>query len=153
MIFLRPILSESQPNKTNNGIPSSNALATIIFESRGGTFNIVVIKNKAKNCPVYQTTPWPAVAPNNEIRNSLKFGHCVKASFRGAVEVIPADLICWKIGDSFICSRIYREISTRNRDARNGMRQPQSLKATSLMEFCVPRITAMETNKPSVAVI
>jgi hypothetical protein len=55
---------------------------------------------------VYQTTPWPAVAPNNEISTRFKFSHCVKASFNGWVEVMPVLLMCSNIGDSFICRRM-----------------------------------------------
>src|ERR1700730_13338996 len=141
MIFLRPILSESQPNKTKNGIPSKSALATIMYASRNGTFRIVVIKKRAKNCPVYHTTPWPAVAPNSEIRKRLKFSLTRKASVNGLGYVMPAALIEVKMGDSFIFSRMYSDILTRTIEIRNGMRHPQSEKASLLIQDCVARIT------------
>src|SRR5947209_7640411 len=99
---LRPILSESQPKRTNSGMPISNALATIILASRGGTRRMVCMKYKAKNCPVYHTTPWPAVAPNSEIATRLRLSQWVNASFNGAAELMPVLLICVKMGDSFI---------------------------------------------------
>jgi hypothetical protein len=55
---------------------------------------------------VYQTTPWPAVAPNSEISTILRLLHRVNASRSGLVEVAPVPLMCSKIGDSFIRSRM-----------------------------------------------
>src|SRR5271154_71218 len=98
-------------------------------------------------------TPWPAVAPKSEISTRLRLDQTVNASVSGLVEVMPLALSCVKIGDSFIFRRMYREMVTRTIEARNGMRQPQSLKASGVMDDCVRRITISETNRPSVAVI
>src|ERR1035438_2569462 len=98
-------------------------------------------------------TPWPAVAPNREISTRLRLGHLVKASFSGCAEVIPAVLICVKIGDSFILKRTYREMLTRMSEARKGMRHPQLEKSSLDMDCWVSRMTMSETKRPSVAVI
>src|ERR1700735_496058 len=98
-------------------------------------------------------TPWPAVAPKSEIKTIFRFDHLVKASLSGCVEAIPALFSFAKIGDSFIFSRTYREISTRKMEIRNGMRQPYAVKSSFDIEFWVTRITMSETKRPSVAVI
>ena len=41
---------------------------------------------------MYQTTPWPAVAPKSEISTRFRFGHSVNASFSGLADVMPAAL-------------------------------------------------------------
>src|SRR5437588_3683615 len=102
---------------------------------------------------MYQTTPWPAVAPKSEMRTRLRLSHLPKASFSGCKEVIPAVLIEVKIGDSFIFNRIYSEMETRRIDSRKGMRQPHAEKASLVMKDCVATITRRETKRPSVAVI
>ena len=64
------------------------------------------IAGKVYNCPVYQMTPWPAVAPRREMRKSLKLPQRRKASVSGFVEVMPVVFNWEKMGDSFIFKRI-----------------------------------------------
>jgi hypothetical protein len=101
--------------------------------------------------PSYAQAGWfsPIILIGLRVLQGLALG----GEYGGAAEAMPELLICVKMGDSFICSRMYKEISTRINEARNGIRQPQSLNACSLIWLCVPRITAMETNRPRVAVI
>ncbi|MNS73252.1 hypothetical protein D3C72_1066870 [compost metagenome] len=59
----------------------------------------------------------------------------------------------WKAGDSDKVMRIHTDTPSRTIDTRNGMRQPQSLKAGSPIAVRVPRITSSDMNRPSVAVV
>src|SRR3569833_2732919 len=63
MIGLRPILSESAPKITKKGVPMASEAAISRLAVVVSTFAIVVRKKSAWNCPVYQTTAWPAVRP------------------------------------------------------------------------------------------
>ena len=47
MIGLRPILSDSQPKKMKNGVPSSSAMAIRMLVSAPSTFSIFSRKNRA----------------------------------------------------------------------------------------------------------
>ena len=103
---------------------------------------------------MYHTTPCPAVAPNSEISTRFRFAHCVNASFSGFADVMPALLMCWKIGDSFIRSRMYSEIADeQNRDQKGNAPAPGAERLRAHRSSARCRITAKETNSPSVAVI
>ena len=103
--------------------------------------------------PVYQTTAWPAVRPTSARITIFRFFHWPKDSVSGALEVLPSAFIFWKAGDSFSDSRIHTETASSTIETRNGMRQPQSLKASSPMPSRTPRITSSDRNRPSVAVV
>ena len=47
MIFLRPILSDSQPKKMNSPVPSASAVATMMYAVFQSSFSVVVRKNSA----------------------------------------------------------------------------------------------------------
>jgi hypothetical protein len=47
MIGLRPILSDSQPNRMKKGVPIKSATAIRICAVTAGTFSVCVRKNKA----------------------------------------------------------------------------------------------------------
>jgi hypothetical protein len=101
---------------------------------------------------VYQTTPCPAVAPKSETSTSFRLSHFVNASVSGCVLVIPVLLMCSKIGDSRMRIRTYSETPTSPIERMNGSRHPHAENASLLIERCTIRITASETNRPSVAV-
>src|SRR5216684_8126518 len=90
-------------------------------------------KNRAYNCPVYQTTPWPAVAPSSASSTYLLFGYLRKLSVRGDFDPLPSDFIFWNTGDSCSFSRMYTENASRISDSQNGTRQPHS--ANSLVSM------------------
>ena len=83
----------------------------------------------------------------------MRFFHWPKDSDSGALEVLPSAFIFWKAGDSDSDRRIHTDTASSRMDTRNGMRQPQSLKAGSPMMVRVPRITSSDRNRPSVAVV
>jgi len=47
MIGLRPIRSDSQPNRMKNGVPSASAIAIMILAVTAGTFRVCVRKKSA----------------------------------------------------------------------------------------------------------
>ena len=47
MIFSRPILSDSQPKKMKNGVPSSSEIAISVYAVTQSTFSVIVRKNSA----------------------------------------------------------------------------------------------------------
>ena len=47
MIFLRPILSDSQPKKMNSPVPSASATARMMYAVFQSTYRVVVRKNSA----------------------------------------------------------------------------------------------------------
>jgi hypothetical protein len=55
---------------------------------------------------VYQTTPWPAVAPSSASSTYLLFGYFMKLSVRGDFEPLPSAFILWNTGDSSSLSRM-----------------------------------------------
>jgi hypothetical protein len=93
------------------------------------------------------------VAPNSEINTRLKWIQCVNASLSGCADVMPVDLMCWKMGDSFILRRMYSDTTTSAIEMRNGRRQPHARKASADIAFWTRRMTASDTNRPRVAVI
>lgn len=78
---------------------------------------------------------------------------CPKLSFKGLVLVLPSDLALAKAGDSCMLLRIIYDTTTIRMDTQNGMRQPQSSKASLDMAPLVNKITIKDTNKPTVAVV
>ena len=102
---------------------------------------------------MYQTTAWPAVSPTSARITIFRFGQRPKDSISGFFEPFPSSIILWKTGLSFSFSRIHSEISSRISEARKGMRQPQSPKAPSPIQFRVARITIRLRNRPTVAVV
>ena len=67
------------------------------------------------------------------MRAIFPFFQLPKASLNGALEVRPSSFIFLKAGLSFICSRMYSEISSRKIEPMKGMRQPQALKALTMV--------------------
>jgi len=47
MIGLRPILSDSQPKRTKNGVPIASATAMTMFDVVPSSFRVWVRKNRA----------------------------------------------------------------------------------------------------------
>jgi hypothetical protein len=66
---------------------------------------------------------------------------------------LPSAFIFWKAGDSESESRIHTEMASSAIETRNGMRQPQSMKACSPSQVRTPRMTKRLRNRPSVAVV
>src|SRR5256885_12029746 len=60
MIGLRPILSESHPNKISVGVAMRSAMPTIVLDVKTSTFFTVWRKNSAQNWPLYHTAPSPS---------------------------------------------------------------------------------------------
>src|SRR5690606_32883072 len=83
----------------------------------------------------------------------FRFFQRPKDSLNGAFDVLPSDFIFMKAGDSDIDMRIQTEMASRKTDSRNGMRQPQSAKASSPTALRAPRITNSDMNRPIVAVV
>ena len=102
---------------------------------------------------MYQTTPWPIVAPNKANNTNLKFNFLPKDSFSGLATIFPSSFAFSNIGDSSIFLRMKYDIPTMTMDMRNGMRQPKFAKASALIDFLVARITNKEINKPKEAVV
>ncbi len=75
--------------------------------------------------------------PSNASSATLAFFHWPKASVSGALESLPSALILAKAGDSCSDSRIQIDTPSRKIETRNGMRQPQALKASA--RRCVRR--------------
>ena len=80
---------------------------------------------------MYQTTAWPATAPNKAISTSFRFGQLANASVRGAFDVVPSAFICRNTGLSSSCIRIHIETARRISESRKGRRQPQAANASS----------------------
>ena len=55
---------------------------------------------------MYQTTPWPAAAPNSATSATFAFDQFPKLSRIGCLLPFPSDFIFRKIGDSFSFSRM-----------------------------------------------
>ena len=55
---------------------------------------------------MYQTTPWPAAAPNSASSTIFAFGQLAKLSRIGCLLPFPSDFILRKTGDSFSFSRM-----------------------------------------------
>jgi hypothetical protein len=102
---------------------------------------------------VYQTTAWPAVRPNRASSTIFRLPQRAKDSVSGAFEPLPSAFICWNSGVSLSLSRIQTETASRMTETRNGMRQPQSAKASSPIQVRTPRMTRSERNRPKVAVV
>src|ERR1700757_4446378 len=105
MMPLRPIRSESHPKKMKKGVPITNEVAISRYAvEKSLRLRALCRKNNAWNCPVYQTTPWPAVAPNRASQTYFAFGILKKLSRNGAVDPLPSDFISAKMGDSEVAA-------------------------------------------------
>jgi hypothetical protein len=102
---------------------------------------------------VYQTTPWPAVAPNSASRINRQFRFVPRLSLSGCDDVFPASFSALYRGDSRSRSRMYSDIMTRMNESRKGMRQPQAANASLPSDRRVTSTTASEMNRPMVAVV
>ena len=102
---------------------------------------------------MYHTTAWPAVRPSSARITTFRLRHWPNDSAMGAFEPLPSSFMRLKVGDSLSCRRIHTEMPSSTTEIRNGMRQPQSLKASSPMKVRTPRITSSDRNRPSVAVV
>ncbi|MNT97489.1 hypothetical protein D3C72_2398260 [compost metagenome] len=58
-----------------------------------------------------------------------------------------------KAGDSFIFRRIQTDTPSSSAERRNGMRQPQSAKASLPISVWMPRMISSERKRPRVAVV
>ena len=100
MIGLRPIRSDSRPNKMKNGVARTIAVA----DDEVGVAELhaqdVLMKNSAWNWPWYQTTACPAVMPNSASRMSRRLAGSPKLSRHGDVDDLPASLSRVKSGVS-----------------------------------------------------
>ena len=76
-----------------------------------------------------------------------------KDSVSGAFEVLPSSFIFWKAGLSFSISRIQTETPSSTIETRKGMRQPQALNSSGLIETRQPRMTSSDRKRPRVAVV
>src|SRR5262245_33969171 len=128
MIGLRPILSESHPQNIKVGVAIRSATPTIQLELSTSSFFTVWRKQSGQNWLLYQTQPCPSTT-TLAIATYLKL-LLRNASRQGLVVVRPRALMSWKTGVSPSERRIQIAIATRNREMRNGIRQPQSLKAS-----------------------
>src|SRR5262249_31537011 len=86
----------------------------------------------------------PVVIPNNESRTFFRLFQLAKLSLIGDLEVRPSDFIFSKIGDSSSLSRIETDAASTTIEAKNGIRHPQDLNASSPPP---PRQARMKTNK------
>ncbi len=102
---------------------------------------------------MYHTTACPITAPNSAINTIFKLLQRPKASASGVFEVVPARFMLVNTGLSSSFMRIQSETIKSSSEARNGMRQPHALKASSPMPVRVPITTSSAANKPSVAVV
>ena len=62
-------------------------------------------------------------------------------------------MACWNAGVSLMLSRTHKPTNTKSELARNGIRQPQALNASSPMADRTSRMTIRLRNRPSVAVV
>ena len=132
MIGLRPILSDSVPKTMKNGVPiSSDARDHQLRRGR------VDLQLRASGRTARRTGPCTRPRPGRRsgraapAARSCRFFHWPNDSVSGAFEVLPSSFIFLKAGDSFRLSRIHTETPSRRIETRNGMRQPQSVKAAS----------------------
>src|SRR5207302_8764383 len=102
---------------------------------------------------VYHTTACPAVAPKRARRMSFQLALLASASLSGLAELRPLALSRENKGVSWSLNRMYTEMATRTIDRRNGIRQPQAANVAAPSVPSVTRITAIETNRPMVAVV
>ena len=91
--------------------------------------------------------------PNRAIKTILRLIQRPNASWSGAFDVVPRFFMLTNTGLSASCIRIHREMPSNRRDTRNGMRQPQALKASSPTYVRVPMTTRSAANRPRVAVV
>src|SRR2546427_11265066 len=99
-----------------NGVARTRAMNMISFEVKKSIFRPIsgrCRKNRARNCPVYHTTAWPAVAPNKARRMSFQFLRLARASGKGFLELPPVAFQRVDRGVSLSLHRVDREIGTR----------------------------------------
>ena len=102
---------------------------------------------------MYQTTAWPAAAPQRTVRIVCHFDQVPKLSATGVGEVRPLAFMLANSGDSRSRSRMKMEIPTRTTDSRNGTRQPQALQLSAGSAWRTRMITSSERKRPRVAVV
>ena len=83
----------------------------------------------------------------------FRLGQRPNASESGAFEVVPWLFILTNTGLSASCMRIHSETPSSTTETKNGMRQPQALKASSPILVRVPMTTSSAANNPRVAVV
>src|ERR1043166_6246082 len=93
---LRPIISDSQPNRIKLGVAMRSAAITIHDALNASTLDTCCRKYSAQNCPLYQTTPCP-ISTMQAIPTYLIF-ELRKASRQGFLVIRPLALISSKIG-------------------------------------------------------
>ena len=123
--YLRPIRSESAPNRVKNGMAQISAIAMMMFAFLAGTseWSAEEEREKLPGVPDHCLTGSGAEQGN---QHALKIFPVAEGVSEGLVEFIPADFICVKMGDSFILKRIYSEMVTRMREIRNGGASPKA---------------------------
>ncbi len=68
-------------------------------------------------------------------------------------DVVPRFFISRNTGLSESCMRIHTDTASSTMDSRNGMRQPQSLNASSPKMLRMPTTSSNAANRPTVAVV
>ena len=103
MIGLRPILSDSQPKTTKNGVPSSSddgdqqVAPWCRRPSASGSG-----RTARRTGRVYQTTAWPAVSAEQREEHDLDVLPAGRTPRSAAPSsALPSAFIFWKAGDSF----------------------------------------------------
>ena len=76
----------------------------------------------------------------------------VVAPMLDASALIAMPLTSLSIFSSFIRRRMYKDMPTKKIESKNGNRQPHLVKVSGVIAFCTTRMTANDTNSPSVAV-
>src|SRR5262249_52454060 len=129
MIGLRPILSDSQPQKINVGGAIKSATPTIQLELSTSSFLTVCRKESGQNWLPDQT---PACPGTTTLADATYLKLLLRTAPRqGFVVVRPRAFMSWKIGVSPSESRIQIAMATNSSEMMNGTRQPQSLKAST----------------------
>ena len=128
-------------------------MPTIRYASWNLTPRFVPRKKSAWNWPWYQTTAWPAVAPNSASRISFALARLPKLSRHGELLDLPWSLSRAKSGVSWSRSRMYSARTTRIADRRNGIRQPNAAKSSACIDVRVTKTTIRASRSPSVAVV
>src|SRR5690606_6799321 len=98
-------------------------------------------------------TACPAARPNKASNTILRLLHLPKETLMGCFDEVPSAFILRQTGDSLKRMRIHTEIPSKSSKIRNGMRQPQSRKASSPNDLRMPNTTSKDRNSPMVAVV
>src|SRR5260370_27017066 len=100
---LRPMKSDSQPNRIKVGDAMSSAIPMMALDVSRSSLDTCCRKYSAVNCPLYQTTPCP-ISTMQAIPTNFAL-ELRKASLHGFLVIPPLALICSKIGVSCSCRR------------------------------------------------